>query len=378
MGPNEVQALIGQWVDLVSGDDDDKRWWRKRPPWWRQSKDDWERLPEWQQRQYWQSPPQQGQPGYPGGQQPGYPQQPPYGQPPYGQPPYGQQQPPPWWQQQPLWWRQQNPWFQGMPWQPQQSAYPPGQQPYQPQPQPYDQVPTDPSGQYIWVRDRSSAGGHWERRRSYTGPGAGSPYSGPTVRDHRGGAGGGGGVSVSPGRPRQPQSPGDYFSGRFGGTGTIGQWYDLTGPMVGQALSPPDMGLMMPRAAVVEAPMPTQANRDILPMSTGVPILPTQSAQITGRPQTLVFKIGRFLISNAGTAGGAADWIVNDIKIGNRSQFVQSGDVPGDLFAVNAIDTFVRFDAAQTAMDVVVVVTYIGLNESGAPFFGAMVGTAAV
>ena len=142
---------------------------------------------------------------------------------------------------------------------------------------------------------------------------------------------------------------------------------------------PAEMGMPWPpRAAVVDAPLPTQANRDILPMSTGVPILPTQSAQITGRPQTLVFKIGRFVISNAGTAGGAADWIVNDIKIGNRSQFVQSGDVPGDLFATNAIDTFVRFEAAQTAMDVVVVVTYIGLNESGCPFFGAMVGTAAV
>jgi len=141
---------------------------------------------------------------------------------------------------------------------------------------------------------------------------------------------------------------------------------------------PPDAFPFQARAAVVDAPLPTQANRDILPMSTGVPILPTQSAQITGRPQTLVFKIGRFVISNAGTAGGAADWIVNDIKIGNRSQFVQSGDVPGDLFATNAIDTFVRFESAQTAMDVVVVVTYIGLNESGCPFFGAMVGTAAV
>ena len=142
---------------------------------------------------------------------------------------------------------------------------------------------------------------------------------------------------------------------------------------------PPEMMFPFPpRGAVVAAPMPTQANRDILPMSIGVPILPTQSAQITGRPQTLVFKIGRFVISNAGTAGGAADWIVNDIKIGNRSQFVQSGDVPGDLFATNAIDTFVRFESAQTAMDVVVVVTYIGLNESGAPFFGAMVGTTAI
>ena len=143
-------------------------------------------------------------------------------------------------------------------------------------------------------------------------------------------------------------------------------------------MAAPDFPPFPARAAVVDAPLPTQANRDILPMSTGVPILPTQSAQITGRPQTLVFKIGRFVISNAGTAGGSADWIVNDIKIGNRSQFVQSGDVPGDLFATNAIDTFVRFESAQTAMDVVVVVTYIGLNESGCPFFGAMVGTAAV
>jgi hypothetical protein len=29
-------------------------------------------------------------------------------------------------------------------------------------------------------------------------------------------------------------------------------------------------------------------------------------------------------------------------------------------------------------MDIVVVVTYIGLNDSGCPFFGAMLGTAAV
>jgi len=181
----------------------------------------------------------------------------------------------------------------------------------------------------------------------------------------------------------------------YGQNYAVGQWYNIIGqaaPAPLQAYASPQAFMapqpypyaapqaypFPPRAAVVDAPLPTQANRDILPMSTGVPILPTQSAQITGRPQTLVFKIGRFVISNAGTSGGAADWIVNDIKIGNRSQFVQSGDVPGDIFANNAIDTFVRFDTAQTAMDVVVVVTYIGLNESGCPFFGAMVGTAAV
>jgi hypothetical protein len=125
---------------------------------------------------------------------------------------------------------------------------------------------------------------------------------------------------------------------------------------------------------------------DILPMSTGVPILPRQSAQITwhrritDRPQTRIYKIGCFVISSAGTAGGSADWIVNDIKINGASQFVQYGDVSGVVFATNTtneIDKFVRFAPVQVgdSVVVVVVVTYIGLNEMGCPFFGSMVGT---
>ena len=133
-----------------------------------------------------------------------------------------------------------------------------------------------------------------------------------------------------------------------------------------------------PRNALVRDPGPERAGREVLPMSTGVAILPTQSAQITARPQRVAFRPERVFISAAGTSGGAADWVVNDIKIGNRSQFSQSGDVPGDMFATNAIDGFVSFETAQTAMDVVMVVTYIGLNESGVPFFASIVGTAAI
>jgi hypothetical protein len=133
-----------------------------------------------------------------------------------------------------------------------------------------------------------------------------------------------------------------------------------------------------PRNALIQDPGPDRAGREVLPMSTGVAILPTQSAQITARPQRVAFRPERVFISAAGTSGGAADWVVNDIKIGNRSQFSQSGDVPGDMFATNAIDGFVSFETAQTAMDVVMVVTYIGLNESGVPFFASIVGTAAI
>jgi len=260
MGPNEVQALIGQWVDLVgNGRDHDRREHDRHR---HEGRGEYDRA--WFRRA---------------------PYQPPY-QPPYTAPYQAPYQPP----------------YQA-----------PYQAPYQP---PY-QAPL-PASAYR------------------------QPLGTPVVRDHR--------------KLMQPWST----------------WMGADVAIDSGSFPFP------PRAAVVDAPLPTQANRDILPMSTGVPILPTQSAQITGRPQTLVYKIGRFVISNAGTAGGAADWIVNDIKIGNVSQFVQSGDVPGDMFAPNAIDTFVRFAPAQTAMDVVVVVTYIGLNESGCPFFGAMVGTAAV
>ncbi len=133
-----------------------------------------------------------------------------------------------------------------------------------------------------------------------------------------------------------------------------------------------------PRNALIDAPGPERAGREVLPMSTGVAILPTQSAQITARPQRVAFRPERVFISSAGTTGGAADWIVNDIKIGNRSQFSQSGDIPGDMFATNAIDGFVSFETAQTAMDVVMVVTYIGSNESGVPFYASIVGTAAI
>ncbi len=134
-----------------------------------------------------------------------------------------------------------------------------------------------------------------------------------------------------------------------------------------------------PRNALIDAPGPQRAGREVLPMSVDGPILPGQSAQITARPQRVAFRPERVFISAASDATlGAAAWLVNDIKIGNRSQFSQSGSIPGDMFATTAIDSFVSFETAQTAMDVVMVVTYIGSNSDGVSFYGAIIGTAAI
>lgn len=128
-----------------------------------------------------------------------------------------------------------------------------------------------------------------------------------------------------------------------------------------------------PRNMLVDRPSPSRADRVILPMSSGVNILPSTSAQITARPQNVAFRPERIVIG--GTPG---DWIVNDIKVGNQSQLSQSGDLPGEMFSATMVDGFISFGTVQTAMDFVIQVTFIGDSEGGAPFFCGVLGTAAV
>ena len=125
--------------------------------------------------------------------------------------------------------------------------------------------------------------------------------------------------------------------------------------------------------AIVERPGPHRADRITLPMSSGVAIFPNTSAQITSRPQAVAFRPERIIIG-----GTPSSWIVNDVKVGNRSQFAQSGDVPGEMFAATTIDGFVSMETVQTAMDFVMVVTFIGDNQEGAQFVCGVLGTAAV
>ena len=136
------------------------------------------------------------------------------------------------------------------------------------------------------------------------------------------------------------------------------------------------------------------ARREVLPINMGsTPVLPGQTALIEARPQRGAFRPERFFVSGgtpelavswwqrispwyrAPVLHGAADWLINDIQIGNRSQFAQSGDLPGDMFATGAIDCAVSFDTVELAMAVKVVVTYIGAAKKGAVFYGSLLGT---
>jgi hypothetical protein len=143
-------------------------------------------------------------------------------------------------------------------------------------------------------------------------------------------------------------------------------------------------------------PRPTKADREVLPLSTTERIKPGQSAEITARPQRVAFHPERVFVSDSCSSDykgpwwkrlwpwykapqlkGASDWVIHDIKIGNRSQFAQAGSIPADMFRSNAIDSFVTFETAQTAMDIKIVVEYIGANTKGEIFYASMIGTAA-
>jgi len=72
--------------------------------------------------------------------------------------------------------------------------------------------------------------------------------------------------------------------------------------------------------------------RRLLPTSVPAPIPAHASAQITSRPQIAPFKVTHLLVSRT----CAEFFNIADIRVGNRSQFTQAGDVPADLFEVDA------------------------------------------
>lgn len=123
-------------------------------------------------------------------------------------------------------------------------------------------------------------------------------------------------------------------------------------------------------------PLRPVPSRVVLPMSSEVNILPCTTAQITSSPQTHAFRPERILLG-----GNPVDWLINDIKIDGKSQLLQDGDVPGEMFAaatIATIDSFVRLDAVAVGASFEITATFIGDSPAGAPFVCGVLGTATV
>jgi hypothetical protein len=107
--------------------------------------------------------------------------------------------------------------------------------------------------------------------------------------------------------------------------------------------------------------------RDYEPMK----IPPGKQAEIIVRPQTCAFRPEDFAIH-----GDRSRWMVHDIKIGGRSQFAgHRGPALGGEFGPGGICEHLRLETLQTAMDLALVVEYVGPEAEGEVFEATIVGT---
>jgi len=113
----------------------------------------------------------------------------------------------------------------------------------------------------------------------------------------------------------------------------------------------------------------------ILPVTSKEPLRPTVKTTITARVQGASFQVHRLEIEDSDTAGGPADWIVEDLRINGKTQFAQPGPIPGDLFATTAVGTFVKLETCAAGNAIEIDMNYIGLNPQGAIFAARFEGT---
>jgi len=111
-------------------------------------------------------------------------------------------------------------------------------------------------------------------------------------------------------------------------------------------------------------------NREYQPMK----LAPGEKFDVITRPQEISFTPEDFTIH-----GDRKRWLVHDVKIGNRSQFASHrGPAPGTEFGPGGLLEHMRLETVRTAMDLVLVVEYIGPEPEGEVFEATVVGTVMV
>jgi len=101
-------------------------------------------------------------------------------------------------------------------------------------------------------------------------------------------------------------------------------------------------------------------------MSAGCNVLPHSSVQVTSRPQPDRLGHGNGLVVDGLVIDERADcFAVNDLKVGNFSQFAQSGDVPGVAWSRRATGNSLITDVVLAEMDFVLVASNVRSSNVG-------------
>ena len=100
---------------------------------------------------------------------------------------------------------------------------------------------------------------------------------------------------------------------------------------------------------IVRTQAPTRARRQLLNLVSTGTIGAGAAATITARPQTIAFKPDRVIVPSS----IGPDFTIQDIKVGNQSQFVQSGEMSAECFGPLVTESLLDFDTVQTSQDFV-------------------------
>lgn len=123
-------------------------------------------------------------------------------------------------------------------------------------------------------------------------------------------------------------------------------------------------------------PVPT-TTREVVPITSSPGgIKPGETKTFKGKVKN-AFLPERVFVSSASTAGGAADWNINGIRVNGKSQIVGPGPVCCGAFSTEAGWVVKCDEVAAVGSEIEIDVTYVGTTEQGIPFYGAIVGIAA-
>ncbi|MCC6215936.1 MAG: hypothetical protein IT376_13810 [Polyangiaceae bacterium] len=127
------------------------------------------------------------------------------------------------------------------------------------------------------------------------------------------------------------------------------------------------------RRAVVKRQTATRMRRFPIGFQSDTPVgafgSGTDTVEVKQSPQ-IAFRAERLVIPSE----IASRFIIIDVKVGNRSQFVSSGAVPATVFSEVGEAVSLRMDTAQVSQEIVIRVQNI--SGGAETFRAAMVGTA--
>lgn len=109
---------------------------------------------------------------------------------------------------------------------------------------------------------------------------------------------------------------------------------------------------------IVRAQEPQKVRRQILNLVSTGTVAAAAAATITARPQSIAFKPDRIIVPSS----IGPDFTIQDVKVGNKSQFVQSGEMSAEAFGPLVTEALLDFDTVQTSQDFVMQIQ----NISGA------------